>query len=1208
MSTIRFCLGMVLLVLVVSAVSLAQTGSISGTIADATGAVVQGAEVTVRNTATNESHKTVSSATGAYSVTNLPVGPYEITARKDGFKLFRQPSIELTVAQSLTVDPKLVPGAASEEVTVRGDHVQDVDLETSQISNLVDQRQMESLPLITRNPYQLVLLSPGTSQTDSGNGGISVNGARDRNNNFMLDGVDNNDTSVPGGMGGVLTANPESTEEFRVITDNFNAEYGRNTGAIIDVVTKSGTNSLHGNLYYFGRWNGFGGARDYFNPGVGPNAGPMNPYIRHQFGFSIGGPIVKNKTFFFFNDEMDRYLTTLTNTAIVPTQGFLDGQFNYTYVDDTPAQAQHTIPIDLVDTPGNGPAGGGNNPSTNLQFGSYVGPALPFDATMQKVFANYPVAPAAASFNGISGTTFFPSTSKTSTYNPVIKLDHHFTDRESLSLRYAYNHFFDPNGFHSDFLPGGIGAIATKDIDEGLAAQLTSTLSNHLVNNLQFGWNHIYATFYLGTATTNELDAPGGVDSIGNGWDYALDPFSSFASTLSGSNSQARKTGTISYTEGLSWVHGNHTFKFGFDFRDVGESGFDNFTSRRQLTLDPEAAFGGFDPGSDVGLSLVANSPTDNPDRSLVDAADAYYGDVIEDSQSQFFNKSAARQSSDNKNFKQHEFDWYGQDTWKIRSNFTLNVGLRYQYNGVPYETGGNLSNLLQDPSTFATGAPVTFTVVGPGSGHQLYNPDYKDIEPRIGFSWDPWKDGKTAIRAGFGVFHDRTFGNAFGNVRADPPFQASYTNFPGAFINGETINNAFGSGTFPNQPPVQPVSPSIADTSEAGGIVVFDTHFPNAASNNWNLDIQRQLPGNNVIDIAYVGAMGVHIYGQRDGNPPDPNLVAQLVAYCSVTNVYNCTAFPNQTDAPFSVANPSPSTPTVTGTLLYEGFQDGLLPFNAVNNNALVQPDYQIDEYNSIYHGLQAKFTHRMSHGLQIQGAYTWSHALDDSVDPLTPAVGAHTFPRNSRDLSQNYGNSDNDTRHVAVINYIWELPFGRGKGYLNHGVVGRVMEGFELDGIFTAQTGHPFQVRGTLDTQRTGIAAWGYQVGNPFGSGAGCGLTPAPNSGVAYISNECAFTNPPFGSASNDERNQFYGPGFWDWDVTLAKRMSITERVKAELRFEGYNILNHPHFLNPGTDAAGIGNLIGQSQFGVITSTYVQPDGTTSARQIQVALKIIF
>ncbi|MGA8271002.1 MAG: TonB-dependent receptor [Candidatus Sulfotelmatobacter sp.] len=1192
MRTARYFLGFCVVALISAVTSFAQTASIAGTVSDSTGAVVQGAEITARNTATNETHKATSGASGAYSISDLAVGPYEITVKKDGFRLFRLPSIELTVAQVVAVDPKLSPGSATEEVTVRADQVQDVDLESSQITNLVDQRQMESLPLITRNPYQLVLLSPGTSQTDSASQGISVNGARDRNNNFMLDGVDNNDTSVPGQIGGVLSANPESTEEFRVITDNFNAEYGRNTGAIIDVVTKSGTNSFHGNAYYFGRWNGFGGARDWFNPAEGINGGPMNPYERHQFGFSVGGPIIKNKTFFFFNDEMDRFHTTLTDEATVPTQAFLTGKFNYTYAD--PSGAQHTVPIDLTPT--------GINNFTGATPGAGVGE----DPTMQKVFANYPAAAAGSSADGISSTFFFPTTSKLSSYAPIVKLDHHITDRESLSLRYGYNHAFDPNPGFSDILPG-FGAYEEKSIGEGLAAQLTSTLSNNLVNNFQFGWNHIYAAFYLTKNTTNILDAPAGVDSFGNGWDYDLFPFSSFASTLGGSDAQARKTGTISYTEGLSWVHGNHTFKFGFDFRDVGESGFDDFSSRRQIVLDPETFFGGYNPGvvNEVDPQGIPLNIAD--DRSLVDGANAYWGFVIQDSQAQFFNKTTVRQPSDNKFFKQHEFDWYGQDTWKIRSNFTLNLGLRYQYNCVPYETSGNLSNLLQDPGTFAAGHSLTFSTVGPGSGHSLYNPDYKDIEPRFGFSWDPWKDGKTAVRGGFGIFHDRTFGNAFGNVRSDPPFQTTFSNFT-----FDTLNGAFGvtiPGTstpeFPGQLPTQPVSASIADGSATPDLVIFDTHFPNAASNNWNLDVQRQLPGNNVLDVAYVGAMGVHVYGERDGNPPNPALVAQLVAFCVPNN-------PNNVGFSDLVSPSNPlgqcSSSTVSSTDLYEGFQLGDLPFNAVNNNALLQPDYQLNEFNSIYHGLQTKFTHRMNHGLQFQAAYTWSHALDDASDPLTPAVGSHVFPRNSLDLAQNYGNSDNDTRHVAVINYVYELPFGRGKGYLNHGAVGKIMEGFEFDGIFTAETGHPFQVRGTEDTQRTGIAAWGYQVGDPFGSGAGCGLTPAPGSGFAYISNECAFTNPPFGQASNNERNQFYGPGFWDWDVTLAKRMTLTERVKAELRFESYNILNHPHFQNPGTDAAGIGNLIGQPEFGVITSTYQQPDGTTSARQIQVAMKVIF
>jgi hypothetical protein len=276
--------------------------------------------------------------------------------------------------------------------------------------------------------------------------------------------------------------------------------------------------------------------------------------------------------------------------------------------------------------------------------------------------------------------------------------------------------------------------------------------------------------------------------------------------------------------------------------------------------------------------------------------------------------------------------------------------------------------------------------------------------------------------------------------------------------------------------------------------------------------------------------------------------------------------------------------------------------------NNALFQPDYQMDEFNSMYHGLQTKFTHRMSHGLQIQGAYTWSHAIDNSVDPLGAAVGAHSFPRNSRDLAQGYGNSDNDTRHVAVFNYIWELPLGRGKSYLSGGVLGKVLEGMQFSGITTIQSGHPFQVRGTEDTQRTGINAWASQVGDPFGPPPSASCAPTPGLGKIYVTNQCAFVNPPWGSAGSTGRNEFYGPGFWNFDMAFAKKMKLTERFGLELRFEGYNVFNHPHFLNPGTDGAGVGNLIQNPLFGVLTNTYTEPDGTTSARQIQVALKLSF
>ena len=1145
---------------VCSVPSWGQMGSIAGTVADTSGAVVQEAEVTARNLQSNGLRTVTTSATGAYSLPNLSVGTYEVKVKKASFKTFRAPEVQVTVAQMLSLNVQLQPGAVSEQVDVRADQAADIDLETAQMSNLVDQRKIQALPLITRDPYSLVLLSPGTFQTDSSSGGFSINGARDRNNNFLLDGVDNNDTSVPGAAtGGVLSANPDSTEEFRVITNNFNAEFGRNNGAIIDVVTKSGSNSLHGDVYEFGRWNGFGGARDWFNPA---SQGKMNPYVRNQFGGSIGGPIIKNKTFFFFNQEIHRFRTTLTAQDTVPTPEFKTGVFTYT----DPQGNQHSVDLTAADTQGDNPNG------------------FPLDPTMQTVFALYP-NPTVASGDGFSGLYFFPSASRNNVSDSTVKIDHHFTDRESLSLRYGYDHTYDPNSVPTDaILPGDIGAVSEKAILEGLSAQLTSTLTNTVINNFQFGWNHIYANF---TCTgLNVLDSPGGIDQFGNGRDYLMSPFTSFGCARNGllADNQFRKTGTVSYSDSLSWVHGSHTWKFGLDFRDVGESGAPNFNSRRQFTTD--------------SLQFSFDAGQDNiPGRSqpVEDAALALWGFVIQDLNAQFFNKTNVRQATNNKFFRQHEFDWYGQDTWKVRRNLTLTLGLRYQLNGVPYEENADFSNLLQDPGSFATGQPVVFTIVGPGTGKSMYNPDYSDIEPRVGFSWDPRGNGKTAVRAAFGIFHDRVFGNLFGNARGNPPFEQDYTTFP-----FDTIGNFFSGSSnpaVPVTPPTinNPTPASVPDGTALLTAVILDPHFRNPTSNNWNFGIQNELPGNNVLDLSYVGAMGVHVWGNRDGNPPVPALVQQLVTICSnpndPRNTTGCTA------------------DLVSGNNLYQGGDPafGLLPFNAVRNNALIQPGYQQTVFNSIYHGLQTKFTHRLSHGLQLQAAYTWSHAIDNSVDALGPAVGDRTFPRNSLNLAENRGNSDNDTRHVGVINYIWEVPLGRGKAYANRGALGKIFEGMQFSGITTLQTGHPWQVRSSRDSQRTGISAWAAQVGDPFAASGGALCGQDPILGRVYVTSPCAFQPPPFGSAGIG-RNSIYGPGFWNFDLAFAKTMKLGERFQLETRFEGYNIFNHPHFLNPGTDSAGNGNLINTSVFGVINKTYTQPDGTTSARQIQVAMKLSF
>jgi Carboxypeptidase regulatory-like domain len=1179
LSAVRTVIFVLLLAVVLPLQMQAQNAAVSGTVTDSTGAVVSGVQVTVRNIATNLSRTTTSGATGAYSITNLEVGAYEITAKKEGFRTFHLPSVDLTVAHVSTIDAELLPGAASEEVTVRADSVAAIDFETSQVSNLVDQEQMKDLPLITRDPYSLVLLSPGTSQTNTGLGGFTINGSRERNNNFLLDGVDNNDTSVPGIPDGVLSANPDSTQEFRVITNNFNAEYGRNTGAIIEVVTKSGTNQFHGGAYEFGRWNSFGGARDWFNPAIDSTGAStrMNPYVRNQFGYTIGGPIIKDKTFFFFNQEFDRFRTTLTNTATVPTQGFKNGVFNYTTTDQNPDSPYFgqtiTVPVDLTAT--------GTN---NGAFGA------PLDPTMQKVFGLFP-NPTVDNGDGYTGTLFFPSASQQNSYSTVAKIDHHFTDRESFSVRYGYDHFVDPNPTHNDILPGNVGGVSEKAINQGLAANLVSTLTNNLVNNFNFGWNKIYSNFGCTGISTLDSVIPS-TDQFGNGWDFNMDPFTSVGCTALVSNGQWRKTGTTSYGDNLTWVHGSHTLKFGADFRNISEQGPNSFFSRRQVALQSFLNAG-------VALAGNVNDPAgfDVSTVQLQDAAAAYYGFAWEDVNAEFFNKAGQRTATDQKHFRQHEYDWFGQDTWKVRRNLTLTLGLRYQLDGVPYEENANFSNLLVSPTS---APPLTMSVVGPGTGKQLYNNDYSNIEPRVGFSWDPFGTGKTAVRGAFGIFHDRVFGNLFGNARGNPPFEQDYVSFP-----FETINNFFGSGAFPLPTVPQTVPSPVIPDGSALAPVLFDTHFRNTGTNNWSFGIQRELGGNNVLDLSYVGAEGHHIYREVDGNPPDPALVQQLVNICS---------------SPTNPQNTTGCTPDdVIKTNLYLGSEFGVLPFDAVAHNALVQPFYQVSVGNSIYNSLQAKLTHRMSHGLQVQAAYTWAHSIDDSNDPLVPAAGNRGFPRNSLNLSEERGNSDNDVRHVAVINYIWDAPFGRGKTYLRDGVVGKIFEGIQFAGVTTVQTGHPFDVFSTTDMERTGLSGRGDLVPgqNPFATGGGSGFnTPENSAGTKiWFSNTNAFSGrsdgsgaPLFTGPGNIGRNHFYGPGLVDFDLAFSKTMKFTERINAQLRVEAYNIFNHPHFTNPGADINAFGNQIGSPIFGLITSTAQRPDGTTSARQMQVALKVNF
>src|SRR5580704_17503648 len=817
---------------------LAQTSaSISGTVTDPSGAAVADADVTATNLGTGALRSGTSSATGFYTIPSLAPGDYLVNVKKEGFRTTEFKRLSLSVAQALLLNVGLPLGTVQQSVEVSDESVAPIDTETSQLSTLVSAKTITDLPLLTRNPYELVLLSPGATQPNNGNNGFSVNGSRDRNNNFLLDGVDNNDTSVPGGGTGILGANPDSTQEFRVITNNFNAEYGRNTGAIIDVITRGGSNQFHGDAYWFGRYNALG-ARDFFNPAPAP----QNPYVRNDFGFSIGGPIKKNRTFFFVNNEYQRFRTTLTDSRTVPTAAFKSGVF-------TVPTATGTQTVNLT-------AGAADNQTS-------LGP----DPEIQRLLNLLPNPNGGDVIPGITGILNFASADALNDYNWTAKIDHKLTEKHQLSLRYAFGRSADSNQGHFELGPG-LDLLSTPSYQHCVLAGLTTTFSNRLINDFKFGWNKNYAAF---SSNCNLFNPITGTDAFGNGVDIQVPdadflngPVNVFGcNTLFDSAGQARNTGTTSYSDVVTWLKSNHTIKFGGDFRDVRSSGDDNFNSRSLLFFNRFSGTG----FQDAAVSGLDPTIASNVASTIQDLSWFLVGGVFGQFESQFYNHAGTRVATDNKDFRQREFDGFIQDTWKVTRNLTLNYGFRYQFNGVPFETGGNFSNLFQNPDSFAN--TYSFTLVGAGTGHQVYGNDYKDFEPRIGIAWDPFKDGKTSVRAGYGIFHDRIFDNIFGNARSNPPFQGTFLNIPSTVLTPEQIP----------APATQP-APGSTFTSGANQVVtLLDPNLRQPASQNWNFGIQRSLPGGAVLELNYVGSHATHVIRLLDAVPPDPALIQQNIA-----------------------------------------------------------------------------------------------------------------------------------------------------------------------------------------------------------------------------------------------------------------------------------------------------------------------------------------
>jgi hypothetical protein len=1118
----------------------AQTASITGTVKDATGAVVPQTRITAQNVATNAPRTVVTDDSGIYRITNLAPGTYDVLIEKPGFKSVEFSQITLAVDHVQNLDATLTVSTVEARVKVTGESVAPLDLNDAQIGNMVTSQQISSLPLVLRDPYQLALLSPGVNQSNSILGGLSVNGSGERNNNFLLDGTDNNDTDIPGltlPQPGLTTLNPDAVQEFRVITSNLLPEFGRNIGGVVDIITKSGTNNFQEDLYWFGRYDALG-ARDFFNHELNA-AGqvvPKDAYTRNTFGGSAGGPIVRDKTFWFVNYEGQRFATTLTNHSVVPTAAFKTGTFTY-----------------------NGQVIDVSSPTASSNLFQ-----LPLDPVMQRILSLYPV-PNGPPVDDVRGLLYFPSSSTTTGDNVTARIDHNFSSREIFTVRYTFNRFEDPNYAHTDFLPG-LGGTGTNQRRQDASLRLTSLFSQVLVNEVRFGANRInFPLICQGVSTFNSF---GPTDAFGRGLDYTMPGIAGMGClVLSDRDGSQRFSGTYTTGDSITRIAGQHTFKAGFEFRDVYSNSYDNFVSRSLVDFQNFSNYG-------VSAILPTGNPSVDQNATLQNMIWSLLGLEGSQTQAQFFNKAGNRTANDLRGFRQKEVAAFVQDTFKVLPNLTLNYGLRYQFNGVPSEVNNLLSTLYSNPSG---PAPFTFVIAGDGDSKglpPLYNNDWHDFEPRIGIAWDPFHRGDTSVRAGYGIFHDRLFGQLLGLTRGNPPFEQF---FFAPFFGAPTSPTPTGCA-FPQQIPTPflclgpPVSAGFLPPTLTSSPVVnngafilpflIDPHLRMPYSQNWMLGVQQQLPGNVMMEMNYVGSKGTRLLRVVDGNPPQPALVAQLEAQ----------GVP-QTALQF----------------------DNLYFLGAANNTAFLHTDSFTTVGSSIYNALQMNITKRLSHGLFLQAAYTWGHAIDNSSDPLVPTAGGETFPRNSFNLAAERGNSDFDVRQRLVLNYTWEIPLGSGHQHFSEGAMAKILEGWQVAGITTFASGLPFDIFTSVDSAHTGFAQ--RPDYNPSAA-----LFPVADPRTQTGPNLGLFSNPPFGAGGNLMRNKFFGPGINNWDTVLQKTTRIFERMSVQFRAEVYNLLNRVQFNQPGNLTSDPGT------FGQSTGEVTRPDGTSGARQVQFGLKFQF
>ena len=1223
----------------------AQTnGLISGTVTDKSGSTIVGAQVVVTNQGGNITQTTETNGDGAYIVSSLPSGKYDIAVTAKGFQKFLAKGVVLEVAQKARVDVTLTVGSLTEEITVTGENVAQVDTQSAEISSIITGKQVQNLELNGRNFTQLVTLAPGVvSQTgqDEGTVGIigntmyAINGGRTEYNNWEIDGGDNMDNGSNNSIN--VYPNLEAIAEFKVLTSNYGAQYGRNGSGTIEVETKSGTNQFHGSAFYYGR-NDFFNANSWQNNGQGI-ARPS--YKKHDWGYTIGGPVFiphlynneKKKTFFFWSQEWRREIqpgTTISQN--VPSDAERQGNFN----DVCPVYTgsfDPTVNKDCPYQPGSLIAATATTPASATAFPNNTLPA-PFSSTANALLGLIPHA------NGTVGTYTtgqaagqpLPAYNANPSYpthwrEELIRVDHNLTENERLTFRYIHDTWGTVNqgplwGQYNNTFDNTNTNFAGPTTS--FVAKLTSNFTPSLLNEFVASYtdDHIFLT-----NVNSAVNLPsGGVDLaplFNNGLGNKIPAFSvgNTAGTAYGQGGFSVDTGyfpwknanpTYTYRDIMTKIVANHTMSFGGYFVAAQKN--------QQSSLDVQGQ-----------LSFFNSAPntTANP---FADLLNAQVGSYFQNANNLYY-------------YDRYKiFEPFFQDDWRITRKLTVNLGLRWSVFGRYQEKDDKefgfsekAFNPAAAPTFFpfdVTGSSSTSQLLNVGAGQSVFNglvqcgvsnPTIPGISPtttgcmknkwmnpgpRLGFAYDPFGDGKWAIRGGYGIFFEHMNGN---EANAESlQFSASPLSVNGAVSSISGYSNVAGSAG-----PAGPPSPFSAIS------IPDQVQWP--YMQQWNLGVEHELPSHVLLSVAYVGSKGTHLTREYDAN--------QLQAVPASQNPYIAANLPiTSNDCQTNAANFTLNSQGLpTSAVISNG---AVLTQNAAQN-LYVACGYGAANYfrpyqgwgtitrlentaNSNYNALQLALRRSMG-DLTLSASYTFSHSIDDSSD-RSDALFVDPF-----DAARNRASSNFDIRHLFSLSYVYAFPFFKQPGML-HTLLG----GWQASGISTAQSGAPFTVtNGTTYSDNAGVA-------NGIGGGVGSypdlignpnTVTQAQKQAVAAAQvfgvldyNPSAYALPVGLTYGNGTRNTLRLPGRFNNDFGLFKRFAFKEKYAFEFRWENFNVFNHTQLnqiagsqsANGAGLAASMGCVGGANNNGgdpsCASSGFLVLNGAHSPRIMQFGLRFQF